>query len=124
MGGILNPWALLAGLVAVIGLVAGAYLKGGHDARNAMTSDIAREEKIAQTAYDAAQRATAEEIAKIKIRNVTVRQELEKEIIREPSDPDCRLSGRALELLNEQLQGPPREPADSGELPADAGGPR
>jgi hypothetical protein len=119
-----NPWALLGGLILVIGLVAGAYIKGGRDARNAEAAAAAREEKIGQIAYDNAQRAAAEAIAGITIKHVTTKQTLEKEIIRDPIYRDCVHSDPTFELLNQLLQGAPGKSSGGRELSPVPGGPQ
>lgn len=76
----------------------------------------AREESIIQKAGEAAQSAAAGEIAKIKPRNVTIRQELEREIQTRVEYRDCRHGPDGVRLINEALTGR-AEPAGGGKLP-------
>ena len=67
-----SPWVLLAFAVAL----AGAYFKGRNDGADLAEVQQAREERIAATAYDAAQRGAAKAIAGIEIKNVTIKQKM------------------------------------------------
>lgn len=118
-----NPWVILAIVLAFIGVATGAYIKGGRDAVNREAAAAAREEKIAQIAYESGQRAAAEAVAGIKITNKTFRTELEKETIRDTVYTTCLHSDSAFSLLNRHLEGPPTESAGSSELPRDVGPP-
>jgi hypothetical protein len=62
---------------------------------------------------DAALAATADAIAKMEIKYVTVRQKAETVVREVPVYRDCTHSDDGLRLVNEAL----REPAGSGELP-------
>lgn len=64
-----------------------------------------REDAIVAKAGEAAQLATAAEIAKIKPRNVTIRQELDREIQTRVEYRDCRHSPDGLRLINEAITG-------------------
>lgn len=80
----------------------------------------AREDDIVTRIGDAAQLAAAGEIAKIKPRNVTIRQELQREIETRTEYRDCRHSPDGLRLVNEALTGRPQS-AGGNQLPrADA----
>ena len=112
-----NPWILLCGLVLVIGLIVGAYIKGGRDAVNAEAARAARDKQLASLVYENAQRATAGQLAALKIENKTIRQTLEKEIIRDPIFTACELPDGTYRLLNRHLSGPPGESTGDRELP-------
>ncbi len=118
-----NPWVILAIVLAFAGIGTGAYVKGGRDAVNREAAAAAREEKIAQIAYESGQRAAAEAVGGIKIINKTYRTELEKETIRDTVYATCLHTDSAFSLLNRHLEGPPAEPAGSSQLPGDAGPP-
>lgn len=117
----MNPWVILAIVLAFIGVGTGAYIKGGRDAVNREQAQAAREEKIAQIAYENSQRAAGEAVAGIKIINKTFRTELEKETIRDPVYSNCFMSDSAFSLLNRHLEGPPTVGAHTSELPVDTG---
>lgn len=107
----INPWVILAAVVAVIA----AYMGGRHDGREIADAQRLRDEQVARQVFDQAQAAAAGEIAKIKVRNVTVQQTLEKEIHEKPVYRDCRHTPDGLRSINAALAG--TEPADRGKLP-------
>lgn len=116
----MNPWLLVAaGLVSVA-----AFFYGQHVGEQGAEAQKARDERIGQLAYDAGQRGAADAIAKLKPRNVTIRQELAREIQTNTVYRDCRVPADGVRLANEALTGR-AEPAGDGELPAaDANEPR
>lgn len=103
--GFINPYMIL-GAVLVLGSVAtGSYVTGAKHAKNKFEAQTAREERIAQTAYDKAIAAAAESIANIQINHRTIRQELEREIRLEPVYVDCQHSDSVKRLLDSILEG-------------------
>lgn len=109
----MNPYLIIAALVAVMGVGVGGF-KLGVDHQLAAQ---AREQDHIAEAVDAANAAAAQAIAKIKVVNTTIRQELEKEVRYEKvySDPGCRNTPTGMRLVNDALSG--TKPADSGKLP-------
>lgn len=107
----INPYIILAALVAI----ATAYLYGRHDGSEIAAAQRLRDEQVARQVFDQAQAAAAGEIAKIKVRNVTVQQTLEKEIHEKPVYRDCRHTPDGLRSINAALAG--TEPPDRGKLP-------
>lgn len=108
----MNPWLLLAAVVACIG----SFFYGQRMGEESAEARAAREERIATTAREAGQRGAAEEIAKIKPRNVTIRQELEREIQTNTVYRDCRVPAGGVRLANDALTGR-AERSGGGELP-------
>lgn len=112
----MNPWAILAVVLAFGAGCGGSYLYGmdvgadGEIAKQAKLDDTVRQVK------EAAQQGAAEAIAKIKPRNVTIQQEIEREIQTRVEYRDCRHSPDQLRRLNEALTGRADAPG-SGELP-------
>lgn len=105
---------LSAGAAATFG-----YMRGAENTRNAIQAELATEAQVRQDTYEAAMRAAAEEIAKIKILNTTIKQELEREIRTEPVYLDCRHSDDAKRLLDAILTGEaPAESIAGFELPS------
>lgn len=76
----------------------------------------AREDQLLARAGEAAQQSAAQAIAAIKPRNVTIRQETEREIQTRTVYADCRHSPEQLQRLNEALTGRAIG-AGGGELP-------
>ena len=107
----INPWLILGAIAAILG----AYFYGRHDGGEIAEAQQLRDKEVARQVFDQAQAAAAGEIAKIKVRNVTVQQTLEREIREKPVYRDCRHSPDGLRSLNAALTG--SEPADGGELP-------
>jgi hypothetical protein len=59
-----------------------------------------RENAAAAAAIDAATSAAARAISKIEVKQVTIRRQLEKQIIEKPVFRDCRSGPEALQALN------------------------
>lgn len=93
--------------IVLVTLAAGAagYLRGANVTRNAIESDMLREEQLAQRVYEQAQLAAANEIAKIEIVNKTITNELEKEIRYEPVYRDCHHPDSIKRMLDAILKG-------------------
>lgn len=109
----MNPWLLLGAVVACIG----AFFYGQRVGQQGAEAQQAREDRIGRAAYEAGQKGAAEEIAKIRPRNVTIRQEVEREIRTDIVYRDCRVPAGGVQLANEALTGHRPEPAGGGELP-------
>jgi hypothetical protein len=81
----------------------------------------AEHEIAAQARQDAAVQAmteaAAKAIARIEVKNVTIRQRLETEIREKPVYRDCRMDADGLRLVNEAITG--TAPAGDRELPRD-----
>lgn len=89
-----TAWLILAAGVA--GSAAGWTVHGWkHDAQ------LLREEQIVQKAQEGA----AKEIAKIEVKNVTIKQKLEREIHEKPVYRDCKHTPDGLRLINDALTG-------------------
>jgi hypothetical protein len=75
-----------------------------------------KSEDLVREAGEAAQLAAAAEIAKIKPRNVTIQQEVRREIETNTVYRDCRVPADGVRLANEALTGR-AQPAGGGKLP-------
>lgn len=113
---LLNPYVLLGLLLALMGSHWYAYRTGIEREQDAQAS---RELLIQQAAQSTAS-LTAETIAKIEVKHVTIRQIAEREIHEKPVYRDCRHTPDGMRVLNAALAG--TEPAGDLQLPA-AGGP-
>lgn len=106
-------YALIAlGVVALGGLAWGGHrlYKAGY---NEALLDRVKDAELIQNAALAAQTAASQAIAKIEVKHVTIRQNLEKELTHDVVYRDCVASPRVLELTNQALTGIPDTPADS-----------
>jgi hypothetical protein len=110
-----NPWVLITAGLALAGAVGGAYMKGRSDGKAVEVAQRVTLEQVAQTAREASLQAAAEQIAKIEVKNVTIRQRLETEIREKPVYRDCFADQRVLDTVNEAITG--NSATGSGELP-------
>lgn len=108
---------ILLALAGLCGALA-AYLQGRADGEAAVIAETAREERLARSASDAAASAAAAAIARISVRQVTIRQEVEREIQTRTEYRDCRHSAEQLQRINAALSGSPASAPGGGELPA------
>ena len=97
----LNPYAVLVAIAFSAALFGGGLTLGikWEAGRQAIEN-----QHIAE-AVDAANAASAEAIAKIKVTNKTVTNQLEKQIETNTVYRDCRLDAVSLQLLNQALTG-------------------
>lgn len=108
---------LIAALIAVAA-VTGAYFYGVSAGKDACAAAEAREDRIAQLATDAAATSTAKAIAQIEVRNVTIKQETQREVETRTVYRDCRHSPEQLQRLNATLTGDEGQPAGPGLVPS------
>lgn len=77
----------------------------------------AREDAIVEKVQEATNKSTAEAIAKIKVRNTTIRQEVEREIQTDVRYIECRHTPGVYDGLNEALTGQRKASASDSKLP-------
>jgi hypothetical protein len=111
-----SPYAMIVAGLLIASMAGGAYLKGRSDGRDVEIAQRVTLEEVAKAAREASQQAAAEAIAKIEVKNVTIRQKLETEIREKPVYRDCFTDQRVLDTVNEAITGDPA--AGSSELPA------
>ena len=108
----INPYSLIAiagaWAVSVVGASYWAY-GAGQDKEIAAQ---ARESKASVQAAEIAARVSAEAIAKIEVKNVTIRQALEREVVTRDVYRNCRSGPDAVKLLNTTLGVDNAEKAD------------
>ena len=115
----MNPWFLLATVLAVGAACGGAYWQGRQDGKAVCQAEHNRDQEVAAIAGEAAASAAAHAISKIEVKHVTLRQRLETEVREIPVYRDCRHSPDGLRRLNEALAtGSQPEPPGGGQLPA------
>jgi hypothetical protein len=96
---------LIAALAAVLtGL--GGFFYGQHTGKALCEAAVARDERVARLAGEAAQTAAAKAISEIEVKNVTQRQVIQREIVEKPVYRDCRHSPDGLRAVNDALAVP------------------
>lgn len=115
----IGPYSLLAIAGAWAVSIAGASYWAYGAGQDKEIAAQARESKASIQAAEIAARVSAEAIAKIEVRNVTVRQALEREVVTRDVYRDCRSGPDAIRLLNSTpgIATPAAQPASGGELP-------
>jgi hypothetical protein len=108
----MNPWVLFAAVLVAVG----AFFYGQEVGKDRALAKQKETADLVDAVFDKAQQGAADAIAKLKPRNVTIRQELEREIQTNTIYRDCRVPANGVRLANEALTGRP-EPAGGGELP-------
>jgi len=111
-------WTLAAAVAALLACSGGAYWFGRSDGAALERGAQDREQRIADAAAEQTSRAVADQIAKIEIKNVTIRQQVETEIREKPVYRDCVHSPDVLRAINTALTGTTAEPAGDRPLPA------
>lgn len=86
-------------------LLLAAYLAGRWDGTEIEVAKALREQRIAQITRDEAKAATAAEIAKLKPRNESIRQQAQAVVQANPVYRDCALDDDGLRIVNEALTG-------------------
>jgi hypothetical protein len=95
----LNPWLILAAVVALGASHTYAYVKGGTARENSILAEQQRQDELVQKI----QRSTAAEIAKIQVVNKTIYQRATREVIEKPVYRECVHDPDTLGLLNHAL---------------------
>ena len=107
----MNPYLIIAALVAVLAAGAGGFKLGADHEIAAQ----AREQNHIAEAVDAANTASAQAIAKIKVVNTTIQNEVQREVQNNIVYRDCKHTPDGLRLVNDALTG--GKPAGDGKLP-------
>ena len=114
--GLPNPWIILA-VVLLFGAGCGySYYAGGQHKENEIAAQMKRDDELLEKMTNAALNGAAQAIAKIKVKNVTNQQTLEKEIVRVTDYVNCNHSDDGLRALNNALTNS-QQPADSSVVP-------
>ena len=108
----MNPYLIIAALLAVMGAGVGGF-KLGVDHQRASYSE--KQESVAE-AVDAANAVWAAKIADLKPTYTTIQGKLEKQIETNTVYRDCKLDAVGLQLANQALGGG-SVPRSGGELP-------
>lgn len=111
----MNPYIILAAVLALVGATGGGYWWGSSAKENAILADQKREDKL----IEKVQTTVAKSIAGIEVKNVTIRQRTERETRVVPDYSQCHHSDVGLRNVNAALSN--AEPPGDRELPgADA----
>lgn len=113
----MSLYAILAGALIWIGTLGGAFVYGIEVGDDRVTAAVARENRVAAVATAAAVSGAASAIAANKPRNITIRQETEREIQTQIQYRDCVHSPDQLQRINSALTGEDPQPAGSGLVP-------
>ena len=107
----MNPWLILAVVLAIGAAGVGGYFKGSTDAENRARARYSTELEatIAQHNENAvidmqAAREAGEREAKARVKTVTITNEVERVIHDKPAAPECRLTADAFSLLRAAVQ--------------------
>lgn len=109
----MNPYLIIAALVACLGAGWGGFTLGV-DHQKASESD---KKELLEEAVGILSDASAKAIAKIRVNNTTIKQEVERETHTNTIYADCKHSDNGLRLVNSALTNSEPKPADGGKLP-------
>ena len=115
----MNPWVILAVVLAFGAATGGAYMRGREDGKDSEIAIAAREKQIGANAADAAASAAAAAISRITVKHQTIKQELEREIRTNPVylRPDCATGADSLQRFNAAIPTSPEQVPDSSVVP-------
>lgn len=102
----MNAYALLVGVLLWGASTVGAFLYGRSTGIDTCQAQQAREEAFGRIAAEHAAAAAASAIANIEVKQVTIRQQLQKEIVEKAVFKDCRSGPDAVRLLNDAIKAP------------------
>ena len=114
------PWLILAVTLLVGAAGATGYWQGSKHTADQIAAQAAREAALVEKTRETAAQAAAEQIAKIEVKNTTIRQKAEVITREVPIYGTCRHDPRTYGLLNDALEPGAAEarPTGSGKLPA------
>lgn len=112
-------WIALAGVLLSLVTGLGGYLRGYGAGEDHVLAQQKKQEEVIKDVVDASNQATAAAIAQIKVRHVTVKQELQREVVEKQVFRECRSGPESVRLFNSAISGPqaPAQPASSGSMP-------
>lgn len=109
-------WAVILGALLGVGVLGGTAWKAYRLGQDSILAQEARDNQVRFETLQLAQQAAAEEIRKIEVRNVTIRQKVERETRIEPRYSECVNTDGVMQSINAALAGS-AAPARGGELP-------
>ena len=114
----MNPYLILAVVMGWGASVGGAFFYGQGVGKDSEIAGQAKITKVIEDTRAAAQLGAADEIAKIKVVNTTVRGKTETIVRENVRYVDCRHDPDGVRAINSALAGAIAEPAGGGKLPA------
>ena len=112
-----NPYAILAIVLFYFASLGGVGYKAYRIGEEHVIAEQAKTEQLIEAVTEKAQQGAAEAIARIEIKNVTIRQKAET-ITREVSVySECQHDPAGLQLINDALNPANGQSAGKGELP-------
>lgn len=114
----MNPYLIIAACIAWGASVGGAFVYGTGVGKDSEIAGQAKINKAITETREAAQQGAADEIAKIKVVNATVRGKTETIVRENVVYRDCRHAPDSVRTINAALAGALPEPAGGGKLPA------
>lgn len=108
---------ILAGILAAVLSGAGGVWYGMGLGKDQLLAQQARESKIIEDTRELAMQGAAAAIAANKPRNVTIKQEVQREIQTNTVYADCRHSAEQLQRINAALTGDEARPAGGRVVP-------
>lgn len=109
----MNPWLIVAFLVALLAAGAGGFRLGADHEVAAQ----AREQNHIAEAVDAATTVSANAIAALKVKSTTITNEVQREVRTNTVYTDCKLTPIGLQLANQALSPDSSITLGSGKLP-------
>ena len=95
----MNPYLIIAALLAVAGAGYGGFTLGvDHEKANQID-----QKEIVAAAIDAANATSAKAIASLKVKSTTINNEVQREIRTNTVYADCKLTPSGLQLANQAL---------------------
>lgn len=110
----MNPWLLLAGLVAALSIVTGVYLKGREDGKAVIIASQAKALAAQQAMVAAELRSIGTNLSKLKVEHKTIHARVERETRIVTDYSRCNHTDSVFNDINQALTG---EPVSGGELP-------
>ena len=114
----MTPTLLLVGALAAAGACAGSFFYGVGVGKDSIIAQEAKAEQLLTQAVDRVLVGTAEAINKIEVKHVTVKQQLQREVIEREVFRDCRSGPESVRLFNSTLQENTGTVGVAGEAPA------
>lgn len=118
VGVVVNPWVLLAIVLAWGASVTGSFFYGQDIGRDAEIAGQAKIKQAIEETKQAAQQGAADAIAALKPVNTTIVQKVQREITQNTIYRDCRVPADGVQLANQAITGRSPEPSGGVVVPS------